>query len=147
MPSKIMPSFSYSISVEGNPENLKNIKNRFINEGCQVSSESGDAFALVGSSNNFQMALHPFSNDLKIEGMAKNGNINVTVTRVGERNFSVYLLLFVVAISLASFVQNQQLKMLLFPIFALLGIYIYSFLPSHPAHQKIRKLLRHIDEP
>ncbi len=147
MSSPLIPTFSYKVSVEGSYVELKNIQNRFLKQGCHLIAESDSSFKLKASSNDFQLAMHPFSKDLLIEGNVENQKIELKVTRASERNFSFYFLGFVCLIAIASFVQNREVKMLMFPLFTVVAIYFYSVLPTHPAHNKIRKLLYNPDEP
>ena len=140
---KIIPSFSYNIEIEGDTSNFQNIKNRLLSIGGKLEIERVDYFVQIVSSNRFAVSLHPFVNDLRIEVQKLDGKVLVTVIRMGEKKAGLIFFGIFSMICIAGFLQRPELKAILMPIGAYAIIYIFSFLPTHPAHAKIRKLLRH----
>jgi hypothetical protein len=145
--SKIIPDFTYKVNIEGDANSLTNIKKRFVAAGGNLKADSGSSFSVNISSNSLAMALYPFSNDLLIDGSIESNKIIITVARVGERKAALVFLGFVSVIAVGAFIQRQEIKALFFPFFCYGLIYIFSFLPTHPAHSKIRQILKHTDEP
>ncbi|MFN3698372.1 MAG: hypothetical protein ACK4VO_13120 [Pseudobdellovibrio sp.] len=143
---KIIPSFSYKLDLEGGAAELYNLKKRLIELGAKSISESETAIILKISSNNLAKAAYPFSNDLMIVAEQKNKKIEIEIIRSGEKNASLIFLVFVFILSIAMCVQDQNLKSIIFPIGLYIGIHLFSFIPAHPAHLKLKKLTRFLDE-
>ena len=138
---KFFPSFSYTIELEGAAAELDNLKGKFKNAGAVILMESKDEVSLVASSNTFEKVLFPFANDLNINLKHENNQILFTVVRAGERNAAFILFGVLSVVALAAGFRNADLVILALPVLIYAIMFMYSYLPAHPAHKKIRKLI------
>lgn len=141
--ARIFPSFSYEFTTWGDDIRIKTLKSRFCDLGGKIILDSEANFELKISSNRIAWALHPFLNDLTINAKPNNENsITITVTRSGERSLAIGFFYFTLILSVLIVVQQQELQALIFPFACLFALYAYSIMAFHPAHSKIKKIVR-----
>jgi hypothetical protein len=147
---KLIPTFSYkySLEVEDVTKSLSVLKSRFTDKGGLVMAESEHDFVIEIPSGNLALAVNMVPSKLRIHIQIDNGSrgIQVEVFRFGERRFAIVFVLLASVISAAAYLQNREPKALLMPFLFYIFLWLYSFLPAHPAHKAIRNLTKFSDE-
>lgn len=143
---KIIPDYSYKIEIDGSQKELGVLKNKLVAFGATIESESAGKITLRASSNAFSKALYPFSSDLLINLLENSGKIVVEVIRRGERSAAIGFFAVVCVLSILICIQDKSIQPLIGPVVFFILAHIMSFLPTHPAHRKIRDLTRLLNE-
>lgn len=143
---KIIPNFDYKINIQGSLLAPSNIKDRLLQAGAIITSENHNNIVFKVSSNALAASIYPLTKDLILQLITNEKDIELIVTRSGEKKAALFFLSSVTLLSIAICLQEKSLSPLIFPIISYIIIYLLSLVPTHPAHKKIRKLLFHVDE-
>lgn len=149
MSKKIIPSFSYCLSIETSDQqrSLLAIKNRLLKRGGSLISESDSKVEIEIAAAMLATAFNFYPNMLIVNIMinGKSG-LKIEVTRTSDKTAGIVFLLFATAICIVSYLQKRELQALAIP-FILYGVlWIHSILHVHPANKELRKLITFSDE-
>ena len=145
---KLIPSFSYSYTLDvlNTKRNLALLRDRFISKNAIIKEQTENNFVAEISASSLAKAINVIPDTLCILIQQDNDKLKIEVIRFGEKKVALVFFSIVFVISIAAFIQSHDSKAFLMPILFYIFMWLYSFMPFHPAHKVIRDLARFTDE-
>jgi hypothetical protein len=148
--SPLIPRFrySYSVDLQDWQSGFTELKEIFVENGGRIVTDEGQHLVAEISAAKLVRALMTLPDLLRLEFQVVDaGKVKVTVTSLGERK--LYLSFFVISliISVLGIIKKGELFALVFPLGTYGIVLQHSVYPQHPAHKKLREILRDLDEP
>lgn len=145
----LIPRFRYEYFVDSKDlqKSFACMKEVFQDRGGRITSEASGSLTAEISAAKMVRSMMALPDTLKIEMNAAGADrIKVTVTSLGERKLYLSFFAISVVISILGILKKGELFALIFPLGTYGIVLQHSVYPQHPAHKKLREVLRDSDQ-
>ncbi|MNL21899.1 hypothetical protein D3C87_1432130 [compost metagenome] len=147
--SPLIPRFRYSYQVDLREwqEAFLELKEIFVENSGKIVKDEGQELIAEISAAKLVRSLMSLPDRLRIEFQVVGAEkVKVTVTSLGERKLYLSFFAISVIISILGILKKGELFALIFPLGTYGIVLQHSVYPQHPAHKKLRDILREMDE-
>lgn len=145
----LIPRFRYEYFVDSKDlaKSFACMKEVFQDRGGSITSEASGSLTAEISAAKMVRSMMALPDTLKIEMNAIGADrIKVTVISLGERKLYLSFFVISVVISILGILKKGELFALIFPLGTYGIVLQHSVYPQHPAHKKLREVLRDSDQ-
>jgi hypothetical protein len=147
--SPLIPRFRYSYFVELKDwkDAFAEMKEVFVESGGRIVKEESQSLTAEISAAKLMRSIMSLPDLLRIELHAVDASkVKVTVTSLGERKLYLSFFAISIVISILGILKKGELFALIFPLGTYGIVLQHSVYPQHPAHKKLKDLLREMNE-